>query len=1079
MPNVPFGFEPGFDPGFFVGTSPELGPDFRAVSDALIRLTENATRGIANDLKAASTKLVNLQAKIADPLLSGTQQVVDVASRLSNKVEQTVANEFGGTMERTAALVPQTLTVQPPDLLGRPLAGFPTPVPIYHGAGVESRLTPAPIAGIGQPPVMGVPAPNNVDIILGNILNNPRPVGQPLGQPAAINPQPVLQPPQPAWQPPQGQQQVANPQPQIVDHNWAQEIYNQNHYNLRPQVISAEQAAWCHNNTNQIIDGMYVWPDCSLHQNMYRPAPYSTPQGGPNPATGGTPNPLIKPIDAKPTCVDAAGAGAITGHGVTDPANPASLIGVPPLDWCHRDSQGRTISANEGMICPPVCSPTGGDTLPPSTGGSGTTTTAISCAVPPDLPYCSEAQTSSFCGPILYPFTEWQDAGIRNMGFSFIENSLDGVSKDAMEANSGIAIETINEMSQNSPYLASYIKLGVMGVKGLINSAIVASVSFVKTNLRIVTSLTKFAVSLSGCSSPAVGASAGVQILTGLLGKYLGGPWDYLSIPTRYVMQGNCPLIYPSVDNAKAAYLGNSIDLETLKNWVQINGHCYAPFEKTLEVEQSKPVPMELIQLVRRGIISESEFKAGMRKLGYIKDEYVINLRKLGEYAPPPSDVIRMMVRDADDSELVNEFKLDTDFEVKYASQLKEWAKWSGVSDTYMKYLWRSHWDIPSPTQLFVMYHRLTRLDPSDPKYVSIENVKRALEQQDIAPYWIDKYLAISYNPLTRVDVRRAFNIGVLKRADVKNNYLDNGYSPENAETLTKFAEKQKLKDGYTNAHVRRYLEGRITQFALTIELAGEGYEAEDITKIITRAKNSFRWKNAGSCVKATKRRVFLGEFNDDQARNVLIGFGMDGEQADIFIEGWHCELVARGKELPAAKLLQLFDAGIIPANDLLARLKRLGFTDDSAVKMLALQQHKQAIIREKDAAKQLAMQQLAIKQQLREAEKAAAKAAREQRQSQQQQNQIQDSIARRDKSLAVCAAKLAKQEAIDVSEAFEIVRQAYKRVRQQYGLDTSEALQAVCVAIEQRRMPDIHHIDYRIDQVAAALGELPATVDA
>ena len=58
-------------------------------------------------------------------------------------------------------------------------------------------------------------------------------------------------------------------------------------------------------------------------------------------------------------------------------------------------------------------------------------------------------------------------------------------------------------------------------------------------------------------------------------------------------------------------------------------------------------------------------------------------------------------------------------------------------------------------------------------------------------PWWRDKLEAISYNPLTRVDVRRVYKMGIIDREQVLRTYLDFGYNDEKAEWLTRFTEMQ------------------------------------------------------------------------------------------------------------------------------------------------------------------------------------------------------------------------------------------------------------------------------------------------
>src|SRR6201999_655363 len=184
--------------------------------------------------------------------------------------------------------------------------------------------------------------------------------------------------------------------------------------------------------------------------------------------------------------------------------------------------------------------------------------------------------------------------------------------------------------------------------------------------------------------------------------------------------------------------------------------YCPDALKDYLFAAKAKPVPIQLAMMRRREIISPSEYYSGMRHLGYLEQQTSENLFRLTEQLPPLSEIIRYMVRDADDEKLVQQFGLDTGFTDKFAKQLKQWAKDQGVPEIVAQYSWRAHWTIPSPGQLFTFWHRLRYNPQFGGKEKLLADIKAALVQQDILPYWHDAYLAVSFHPLTRVDARRA-----------------------------------------------------------------------------------------------------------------------------------------------------------------------------------------------------------------------------------------------------------------------------------------------------------------------------------
>lgn len=304
---------------------------------------------------------------------------------------------------------------------------------------------------------------------------------------------------------------------------------------------------------------------------------------------------------------------------------------------------------------------------------------------------------------------------------------------------------------------------------------------------------------LLGCNDNGTVEALRVMSAIGVLQKNTGLNVDEFMQPFKYSVNYHCPRIWLGPDQAMAAYLSNAIEADKLSTIWQMHGYCPDNVQWNLHASKSKPIPLQLAAMRHREWISASEYHNGMRELGYLESETRENLFKLTTQIPTITDIIRFMVRDADDETAngpVHKFNLDAEFDAKYGKQLKKWATDQGIDENFARYAWRSHWSIPSPTQLFQFVRRL-RHDPRFPNL--LDDVKTALIQQDILPYWHEHYLSVVYNPLTRVDVRRAFNIGSIDETQVFKSYVDAGYSDDNATILTQFTVK--LRDQAASSH--------------------------------------------------------------------------------------------------------------------------------------------------------------------------------------------------------------------------------------------------------------------------------------
>lgn len=222
---------------------------------------------------------------------------------------------------------------------------------------------------------------------------------------------------------------------------------------------------------------------------------------------------------------------------------------------------------------------------------------------------------------------------------------------------------------------------------------------------------------------------------------------------------------------------------------------------------------MDYITLFRRGELDETQLKNRLNVLHY-PDKVIPEMLKAAEYFPNPSDLVRFAVREVYTPEIVEKYGLKEDLPQEF---LTEAAK-AGLPKEQAENYWAAHWELPSMTQGYEMFHR---------RVISEEDLETLMRAKDIMPNWRKGLKEISYNPLTRVDVRRMYDLGVLDTTGVFNSYLDVGYSPENAKLMTEFTIKYTSDEmkGLTRSNViSSYKKGYITKEKLIEYLKGFGY---------------------------------------------------------------------------------------------------------------------------------------------------------------------------------------------------------------------------------------------------------------
>ena len=176
---------------------------------------------------------------------------------------------------------------------------------------------------------------------------------------------------------------------------------------------------------------------------------------------------------------------------------------------------------------------------------------------------------------------------------------------------------------------------------------------------------------------------------------------------------------------------------------------------------------------LRRELLAVDEHDEWLRKGGYT-GALVELQRELYEEIPGSGDLVRMGVREVFTPEIAERFGQFEDFPPAFG----EWMAKQGYTDFWAKAFWGAHWDLPSVTQGFQMFHR---------GVIPPEELELLLRALDVMPYWREKLTDIAYRVITRVDVRRMYAEGVFDRDQVLRVYKDLGYKPEDAEDLTEF----------------------------------------------------------------------------------------------------------------------------------------------------------------------------------------------------------------------------------------------------------------------------------------------------
>lgn len=489
-------------------------------------------------------------------------------------------------------------------------------------------------------------------------------------------------------------------------------------------------------------------------------------------------------------------------------------------------------------------------------------------------------------------------------------------------------------------------------VKRLAHSALW---SIIEGGKEVAQQLMKSAAFALGCPELAIDAQA-VKIVAGIVNFWTKGALDQVIKGYEYKVAESCPQEIPSQGELNAARLAAQMDAKQWECLTRANNNLPVLAKQVLFSQRTKIGFQDALMLKRLGVMDDLEYRVWAEQNGVLTVEDREALEAAATYLPGPSDLLRMMVRDVADVDAVKKFGLDDEFGIKWTGELKKYGDAQGISDETARLEWRAHWDQISNTQAFQMLHRLrpgsklvedaanainfdsggaVSMDEARARLITTEQtVRELLAINDTLPYWRDRLIAISYNPLTRTDAQRAFIIGALDEAGLKAVFMDEGYDSNSADILVKFTtlikgerEQRKLGTRSVGKLKSLFIKGLIddTKFETETNARIPYKPKADAFIADARLEKSLQLRSeAAACVKSS---FMHGRVDAIDALEDLQKAGFVHSESLALVDRWKCAFSNKQKLATAERLCKWRGLGIIDRPEQLKRLVRLGWS--------------------------------------------------------------------------------------------------------------------------------------------------------
>jgi hypothetical protein len=356
----------------------------------------------------------------------------------------------------------------------------------------------------------------------------------------------------------------------------------------------------------------------------------------------------------------------------------------------------------------------------------------------------------------------------------------------------------------------------------------------------------------------------------------------------------------------------------------------------------------QAIQAWRRKLITDGELENYLR-YNRIDPNDREKIKALSEVIPGISDILRMIVRDAWNEEVVHRFGYDEAF----PQEAVEWAEKQGLSAEWVKRYWRAHWELPGPTLAFEMVHRLRPGRSRHP--FTLDDLRTLLRTADYPEYFRERMIEVSYNPVTRVDLRRLYRLGVIDYKELIERYKDLGYTDRDAELLAQFTAKYEA-DSSDDKDVQMrnlslslikqlYMKSVINEGEAKKRIQALNYSDEDADRLVNLYKQEKAADQVLSYDKEAKADIkryveegyALGYMTFQEAKRRLVGIGYIDSHAEAILNlvDYHTEMQILEEQIK--RIAEEFNSGVIDDVELTNRLGKLNIPAERMSRVLDL----------------------------------------------------------------------------------------------------------------------------------------------
>jgi hypothetical protein len=411
------------------------------------------------------------------------------------------------------------------------------------------------------------------------------------------------------------------------------------------------------------------------------------------------------------------------------------------------------------------------------------------------------------------------------------------------------------------------------------------------------------------------------SVAGGAVGNALGRIFDVVFLPFSYVMNRASPHVIMVPEQLIEVAKRGQLTHEMLVYWMKGLGYDES-WIKLWEMLYEVRLPSEVVgPAALRDPSKYAKYWDDVAQGGITPDRLEM-LKELTYKIASMQDIIQFVIREVYTPEIADKFGQFEDYPILAEPD----ALKAGIRPELLKQYWAAHWELPSVSQGYEMLHR---------GIIDQATLNLLIRARDVMPYWRDLLTKISYNPYTRVDARRMWDLGVLDDAQLLKSYTDLGYDDEHAKNMTTWTKLYVL----TPQLIAQYKNGWISQSDVIGQLKGLGLSDERAEWVYkTKFQNESAARTTAQkdltlaqIIKGVKK----GKITRAQGADLLVDMGYDLQEAtfilDVEIPDDETDVAVKTRELTKADILSGLRQETITQDQAREKLVAIRYTPSDA----------------------------------------------------------------------------------------------------------------------------------------------------